>query len=116
MRIGQHPESHPGADLGETPYGGVIRDSKGGKLFGTTSGGGVTNGVCTGSGCGIVFELTQGKQSWTEKVLHEFNHTDGNSPLSGVVADSGGNLYGVAYSGGSGCNGLGCGVVFEIIP
>jgi len=99
---------------GQLPYGSLLLRK--GKLFGTTSLGGITTGLCTGSGCGTVFELTQKKQSWTENVLYEFKFSDGNSPLSGVVADSGGNLYGAAYSGGSGCNELGCGVVFEIIP
>ena len=91
---------------GQAPYGSLLL--RNGKLFGTTELG--------GSSFGTVFELTENQRSWKESVLYDFNSTDGNGPLSGVVADSDNNLYGVAYSGGDGCNGEGCGVVFEITP
>jgi uncharacterized repeat protein (TIGR03803 family) len=41
---------------------------------------------------------------------------DGANPQAGLVRNSAGVLYGVAYSGGdlSTCNGLGCGVAFKL--
>jgi hypothetical protein len=52
----------------------------------------------------------------TEKVLYAFNIADGESP-GGLVFDSAGNLYGVAFYGGStACGGGGCGVVFKLTP
>jgi uncharacterized repeat protein (TIGR03803 family) len=102
-----------GAD-GATPYAGVILDAKG-NLYGTTYYGG--RGKCNdgfGTGCGVVFKLgTTGK----ETVLHSFTGgTDGAYPDAGVIQDAMGNLYGTTKEGGdlSGCDGLGCGVVFKL--
>jgi uncharacterized repeat protein (TIGR03803 family) len=41
--------------------------------------------------------------NWNEKVLHRFNDngTDGWAPLSGLVIDAAGNLYGTTTSGGA---------------
>jgi uncharacterized repeat protein (TIGR03803 family) len=48
----------------------------------------------------------------TEKVLYSFQGgSDGSSPLSGLISDSAGNLYGTTLTGGT--NGLG--TVFELI-
>jgi len=60
----------------------------------------------------------------TEKTLYNFNVISvpgGTSPTSGVILDSGGNLYGTTELGGSGdgewCGILnGCGVAFELSP
>jgi uncharacterized repeat protein (TIGR03803 family) len=52
-------------------------------------------------------------------VLHAFTGgSDGVAPLSGVVFDSLGNLYGTTFSGGSttACGGDGCGAVYELTP
>jgi uncharacterized repeat protein (TIGR03803 family) len=102
-----------GAD-GATPYAGVIQDAKG-NLYGTTYYGG--KGKCNdgfGTGCGVVFKLgTTGK----ETVLHRFTGgIDGSYPDAGVIQDAKGNLYGTTQEGGdlSGCDGLGCGVVFKL--
>jgi uncharacterized repeat protein (TIGR03803 family) len=57
----------------------------------------------------------------SEKVLYNFcsanNCTDGSGPLSGLIFDKDGNLYGTTYNGGAGqsCE-EGCGTVFELIP
>ena len=57
----------------------------------------------------------------SEKVLYNFcsaDHcTDGSGPLSGLIFDKDGNLYGTTYNGGAGkgCE-AGCGTVFELIP
>ncbi len=54
------------------------------------------------------------------KVLYSFgaNSAEGLSPVNNLVADSAGNLYGTAYTGGAvgTCFGGGCGVVFELSP
>jgi uncharacterized repeat protein (TIGR03803 family) len=78
-----------------------------GNLYGTTSAGGV-------SSVGTVFVLSPQKNgSWSERIVHSFsnNGTDGQSPMSGVVLNSGGNIFGTTSTGGTGC---GCGTVFEI--
>jgi uncharacterized repeat protein (TIGR03803 family) len=38
----------------------------------------------------------------------------GAAPTGGVVRDPAGNLYGTTSTGGAGCNGYGCGVIFEL--
>ena len=81
-----------GTTDGANPNGGVILDSSG-NLFGTTTIGG-TNGL------GVVYELdSTGK----ETVLHNFagGASDGANPFSGLVEDSGGNLYGTTFNGGA---------------
>lgn len=99
-----------GAD-GLYPEAGVVADA-GGALYGTTSGGG--SGCDTG--CGVVFKLTPNRSQYTETVLHEFaGGDDGSYPYAQLLLDKRGNLFGVtAEGGGSGCNGNGCGVVFEM--
>jgi uncharacterized repeat protein (TIGR03803 family) len=92
-----------GAD-GGGPLAGVVRDS-GGNLYGTTSGGGMSN--CD-FGCGVVFELDASGQ---ETVLHSFTGgADGSVPYVGVILDSAGSLLGTASAGGTGAGG----VVYEL--
>jgi uncharacterized repeat protein (TIGR03803 family) len=89
---------------GSSPFAGVVRDGQG-NLYGTTEGGGA-------SGYGTVFKLdTTGK----ETVLHSFTLTvgDGGFPMTGLVLDAKGNLYGTTNSGGRGIDG-GNGVVFKL--
>lgn len=54
----------------------------------------------------------------TSRVLYSFHGGgDGSSPMSSMLADSAGNLYGTTVSGGgSGNCALGCGTVFELSP
>jgi uncharacterized repeat protein (TIGR03803 family) len=85
----------------------VIR-GPGGNLYGATGGGG--DPTCGNGGCGVVFELTPGKES----VLHSFTGPDGELPLAPLISDSAGNLYGTTYLGGTGCGGPGCGTAFEL--
>jgi uncharacterized repeat protein (TIGR03803 family) len=45
-------------------------------------------------------------------VLYSFKGgTDGSSPISGLVPDKAGNLYGTTSDGGTGCA---CGVIFKL--
>jgi uncharacterized repeat protein (TIGR03803 family) len=102
---------------GAGPAGGVILDAKG-NLYGTTSGGG---GYERPSGIGVVFQLVPNAGgTWTEKVLHRFGEDgfEGAYPISGLVFDANGNLYGTASESlPDGCSIVsGCGVVFELSP
>lgn len=95
-----------GGAYGDYPYGGVIRDSEG-NLYGTAGGAGAGNS-------GVVYRLSAaGKYS----VLYSFTGgTDGGGPLSGVVRDALGNLYGTtAFGGVAGLDG-GYGVVYKLDP
>jgi uncharacterized repeat protein (TIGR03803 family) len=101
---------------GYHPSSGLIFDAAG-NLYGTTTWGGPQ---CGSSGCGVVFELSPTPAGlWREKVLHAFSDgPDGAYPVTGLVFDTTGNLYGTTSSGGdrSHCVGAGCGVVFELSP
>ena len=88
-----------GGKDGWQPLAGLTLDASG-NLYGTTSLGG--SGQC-GGGCGTVFEVIPGANGqWTEKVLYNFNDSDGNYPRGGVIFDSTGNLYGTTENGGAG--------------
>ena len=102
---------------GNQPYAGLTFDAAG-NLYGTT----LLGGNC-GTDCGAVFRLTPDADGgWTETVIHDFNtfqdSGDGANPYAGIVIDPAGNLYGTTSNGGlmSQCNGLGCGVVYELSP
>jgi uncharacterized repeat protein (TIGR03803 family) len=96
--------------IGAGPYGGVIKDSVG-NLYGTTEGGGA-------NGLGTVYQLAPpavAGGAWTLNVLYNFTGSaDGGVPLSTLVFDSAGNLYGTAYRDGSPT--FKGGVVFELSP
>ncbi len=89
---------------GQGPMGGLIVDTSG-SFYGTTPFGGEDES-------GTIFEITK---SGKESVLYSFTgESDGARPYSGVIRDASGNLYGVAYFGGtSACTG-GCGTIFEL--
>jgi uncharacterized repeat protein (TIGR03803 family) len=91
-----------GAD-GSQPYGGLLRSSRAGNLYGTTFLGGAYGG-------GVVFMVSPGGG---EKVLYNFTGgADGGQPWAGVIADRSGNLYGTTMTGGAG----GSGVVYKLDP
>ena len=94
-----------GFDGVQPNYGSLIPDSAG-NLYGTTEFGGA-------HACGAVYELspTQGG-GWTETVLHSFinDGVDGYNPVSGLIFDNAGNLFGTTNYG------PGYGTVFELSP
>jgi hypothetical protein len=105
---------------GYYPYAGVIGDGSG-NLYGTTSGGGV-NGIGINPG-GTVFELSpNGGGTWTESVLWNFSasESDASDPVSGLLFDKMGNLYGTTALGGTSTDfaeeNNGVGTVFELSP
>lgn len=101
---------------GASPQAGLLADSTG-NLYGTAYyGGDLTCKLREQAGCGVVFKLDKaGKQI----VLHNFKGgTDGALPISNLVSDSAGNLYGTTTEGGNpNCPQPslgGCGVVFKL--
>ncbi len=105
-----------GGSDGSIPLFGVILDSSGNVYGATIFGGDTTSELCTFQqpgypGCGVVFELAQG--TWEETVLYTFTGSgDGWWPLSPVVFDSSGNLYGETWGGG----GHNDGIIFKLTP
>jgi uncharacterized repeat protein (TIGR03803 family) len=106
---------------GGRPFGGLTRDAAG-NLYGTTAAGGNVS-QCVGStylgaGCGVVFKLSRSASGvWKETVLYTFTGgTDGGNPITPLIIDPAGNLYGTTLFGGSleSCAKMGCGVVFRI--
>jgi uncharacterized repeat protein (TIGR03803 family) len=97
------------------PAAKLVAD-RSGNLYGTTEWGGFYAFYC-GSGCGTVFQLARPAikgGAWTETVIHEFKAGvpgDGASPLSALVFDAAGNLFGttsLSQNGG--------GTVFQLAP
>jgi uncharacterized repeat protein (TIGR03803 family) len=90
---------------GSFPYGALLFDQSG-NIYGTTYYGGA-------NGIGAVYKLSpQPVGEWTEEVIYSFQQgTDGNSPISNLVFDKAGNLYGTTSEGG-----LGRGVIFKLAP
>jgi uncharacterized repeat protein (TIGR03803 family) len=90
-----------GAD-GSEPYAGPVLDAQG-NLYGTTAIGGAY-------GTGAIFELDT---AGNETVLYSFTGgSDGSEPLSGLIRNGAGTLYGTAYQGGAD----GAGVLFGLKP
>jgi uncharacterized repeat protein (TIGR03803 family) len=89
------------------PSGNLIFDASG-NLYGVTISGGTHSH-------GTAFELTPAASgSWTETTLHNFSDNDGDgyNPISGLMFDASGNLYGTTGSGGR----YGQGTAYEITP
>jgi uncharacterized repeat protein (TIGR03803 family) len=105
-----------GAGLdGKMPIGSLIMDGSG-ILYGTTLVGGAYNAVGTQGCCGTVFKLApQSGGTWAETILWSFGNPktkgDGQEPQVGLLMDSGGNLYGTCYTGGS----SGRGTAFKLV-
>lgn len=90
---------------GYIPEGGLVIDQAG-NLYGTAVVGGLYSQ-------GITFQLKPaGPGVWSELVLYNFGQKgDGAVPVSNLVLDSVGNVYGVTSSGGTGK-----GTVYELTP
>jgi len=99
--------SFHGQPDGSFPYGALLRVSSG-KIYGTTYYGG-ENGI------GAVYELSPGSDDigeWDGRVIYSFQTgSDGNNPISNLVHDAAGNLYGTTSEGG-----LGSGTIFKLKP
>jgi uncharacterized repeat protein (TIGR03803 family) len=97
--------SFHGQPDGSFPYGALLRGPSG-KIYGTTYYGG-ENGI------GAVYELSpRPVGEWDGRVIYSFQSgSDGNSPISNLVPDIAGNLYGTTSEGG-----LGSGVIFKLTP
>jgi uncharacterized repeat protein (TIGR03803 family) len=97
----------------DNPYAGMILDAAG-NLYGTTFAGGNGKGKCRDGGCGTVFKLAvRANGKWPETTLHGFTMTDGAFPITGLIWDARGNLYGTTSSGGHYTQG---GTVFKLSP
>ncbi|MGA7832618.1 MAG: choice-of-anchor tandem repeat GloVer-containing protein, partial [Terracidiphilus sp.] len=96
--------------VGWGPEAGLIQDSAG-NFYGTTSNGGAHY---SGPNGGIVFKVSP---TGTETTLYNFcgsgtSCLDGSDPMSTLLMDSAGNLYGTLNSGGANNKGA----VFELSP
>ena len=86
---------------GTVPQGLTLLDD--GNFYGTTTSGGANN-------LGTVYKMTSAGE---QTVLHSFaDGADGQMPVAGLSSSSEGDLYGVAYYGGT--NNLG--TIFRIAP
>jgi hypothetical protein len=104
--------SFTGGSDGAYPSSQLIFDPQG-NLYGTAGGGGIAG--CGGSGCGTVFELSPNGSGWDFTDIYSFSGTDGGFP-HGILFDSTGNMFGVAYGGIAKCPAVGCGVLFKLVP
>ena len=104
------------SSTGNFPQSGVILDAAG-NLYGTTTQGGDVTGTwgCGTNGCGVVYRLTHSGSGWSYSNLYVFHGPGGDEPLSGLVFDATGNLYGTTALGGT-ATANGYGTVFELSP
>jgi uncharacterized repeat protein (TIGR03803 family) len=96
-----------GGEDGSEAGDALVLDSDG-NLYGMTGLGGIL--ACNPPyGCGVIFKIDP---TGAETVLYRFaNETsNGYDPISGVIRDASGNLYGTTYRGGA--NGMG--TVFKL--
>jgi uncharacterized repeat protein (TIGR03803 family) len=90
---------------GKDPAAGLVQD-KDGNYFGTASAGGAL-------GNGVIFELKKKHDTYVYRVLHSFDgNAEGGTPVTQLVIDTAGNLYGTAVAGGSNFGGT----AFELSP
>jgi hypothetical protein len=97
---------------GFEPNGGLVFDGSG-NLYGTATGGGTPS-------WGVAFKLSHAGNIWRETTIYNFTGgSDGGNPISGLIFDSAGNLYGSSNGGfANGCDGSSayCGQVFKLSP
>jgi uncharacterized repeat protein (TIGR03803 family) len=103
-----------GGSDGYTPRG--LTPDTSGNLLGVAESGGTANSNCE-AGCGTVFKLTPGAGGWSLSVIYSFSGgSDGGYPISPLVFDRQGNLFGTTLLGGSVQCPNECGTVFELSP
>ncbi len=96
---------------GAFPFGGLVSDGAG-NFYGTTAQGGA-NSCRSYPTCGTAFRLSREQSGhWMEAVIYSFGNgaQDGSEPEGALTIDTGGNLYGTTFLGGS----SGWGTVFEL--
>ncbi len=88
---------------------------KSGNLYGTTPGGGE---ACDAGFCGTLFKLSRKSDgTWARNEVCGFKNPQGGfEPITGVVFDKTGNIYGTTATGGTGPCYDGCGVVYKLAP
>jgi len=99
---------------GYLPFAAVTLDESTGAIYGTTWWGGTIHD-------GNVFKLTPSGSGYDKTTLYDFDHhlhhgTNGVLPRSQLLLQPDGTLYGTDFIGGGGCNGIGCGSIFELKP
>jgi uncharacterized repeat protein (TIGR03803 family) len=96
----------------ETPTATLTPDAAG-NLYGITSG----NGYCC---LGTVFKMSNDIAPGITTLYTFSGGATGEAPFGGVVRDSQGRLYGMAFRGGNfNCiysHGAGCGIIYELNP
>ena len=103
-----------GGSDGYTPRG--LTPDTSGNLLGVAESGGTANSNCE-AGCGTVFKLTPAAGGWSLSVIYSFSGgSDGGYPISPLVFDTQGNLFGTTLLGGSVQCPNECGTVFELSP
>lgn len=96
------------ADGGQ-PLAGLTIDSSG-NLYGTTAGGGLNGCNYWAVGCGVVFKIDS---AHSLTVLYRFaGGSDGGVPVSRLILDSSGNIYGSTTGVGAGDQGT----IFKLDP
>jgi hypothetical protein len=117
-RRGLYSFGSQGKDDGVFPNGSFTL-AAGGVIYGTTIETAIRRCYKHGVSCGTVFKLTPVGSSYQESVVFRFHDvTQGNIPLSGLLA-VGNTLFGETGFGGSpGCSFAGhpgCGAVFALV-
>ena len=81
-----------------------------GNLYGTTDEGGTFTGGCSADyGCGTLLKVTR---AGALTILHNFELSEAYNLAAPLIQGTNGNLYGVSYQGGIGCEN-GCGTVYQ---
>ena len=94
---------------GANPMAGLLVDPTRRLIYGTTT-------ASANGATGLVFQISSsGKETILYQFCQQLNCADGQSPMSGVIEDRSGYLFGTTEFGGSIANGI-YGAVFVIDP
>ncbi len=102
---------------GAFPQAGLSMDAAG-RLYGSTSSGGLSGLECNQQGCGTVFRLVPQGGEWNLSSLWKFHGpNDGADPINRPTFAPSGLLYGTTNAGGvQFCEGPGCGTAYSLRP